>query len=520
MRKVLIFSLLTVTIIVMTTFTAVDAVEKNREQQEKDIELSSSKNITFDFSNADLKVFAGFVAKLCRKSLIGEDDLLKQKISIESQKKMNLHQVKKVFRSVLNSKGLDYRETDVYMEIFSVADSIMKVYRIKYLKSADIAKSLSSMFRMSFKVGNKSENIQITSIDSANSVMVLASNSQQLEIEKAIKKLDSRTSQVLLDIMVVEVTKTSEFGFGINYRYDGGSAAGTAQINPIGPYDHTGKTAPPTFTTSAVSSVAGFGVLEGRFSLNMQAVDQKTKIKILSQPRILAKENEKASIKIGEKQNYIKGSSSLGSESDSSGTTQTTGVNDLGLDIEITPRINKRENVIIELKLKITNVLGNYSFSNSTATDTQSGGDDSTTTNIPIVGERIINNTSSMMSGETLVIGGLLKNNKTVIRDIPPILGDIPLIGWLLSKESEATEQVELMVFITPTVIKDTEDGRVVTKMEANKLRNYDPAEKATIDQMLTGRKARSYDLFNLFDYFKDGKYRKEQDFVPEPENL
>ena len=519
MRKVFTFSLLAIAVvIIMTSFTVADAAE-NKVLQKKDKELNS-KSITFDFPNTELKVFAGFVAKLCRKSLIGEDDLLQQKITIKSQKKMDLRQVKKVFRSVLFSRGLDYRETDVYLEIFSVANSIVKVYKIKYLKSADIAKSLASMFKMSFRVGNKFENTKITSIDTANAVMVLASNNQQLEIEKSIKKLDKRTRQVLLDIMVLEVTRISDFGFGVNYSYSSENA-GTGTINPIGSLASETKY-PTTFTTSAIPSAGSFGVLDGKFSLNIQAVDRKTKIKVLSQPRITAKENEKASIKIGDKQYYVSGSSSLGGNS---GTTQTTGINDLGLDIEITPRINKIKNVIIELKLKSTNILGNYSFANSatSSSDTESGDDsdnNNNITSIPIVGERIIDNTSSVMNGETLVIGGLLKNGKTVIRHMPPFLGDIPWIGWLVSKESEASEQIELMIFITPTIIEDSKGGRIVTKKEADKLSDYDPLEKATVDQMLTGKKIKADNVFNLFDYFKDGKYRKEQNFIPEPEKL
>jgi type II secretory pathway component GspD/PulD (secretin) len=510
MGKIIKFGLLTVVIVVITIFTALNAANKthsnssgkikapskdsdeNKRQPETNTKLDLN-DITFDFPNADLKVFVRFVAKLSGKTLIGED-LLKGNITIKTQKKMNLQQVIEVFEHVLNSRGLEYIETKVYMEIIPLSDSIMKVYEIKYLKAADIAKSLTQMFRMSFRLGKKPENIQITSIAEANTVMVLAPKSQQMEIEKAIKKLDVPSKQVLLEIMIVELTKESEYGFGITYNYsqNGSTVSTTADLTQ--------------FTTKNIDSAGGFNIVDGVFKVNVQGVDKKTKVKLLSQPRIIAKENEKANIKIGEKQNYISGSSSLGP---SQGITQTTSSNDIGLDIEITPRINKMKSVILELKFQVSSVLTNYSF--------MSGG---SATDIPVVGQRIINNTSSVGSGETLVIGGLLKNNKTVARSAPPVLGDMPLVGWLLAKESELVEQIELMVFITPTVIENSKENRIAVKEETDKLRDFDPKEEAAIDQMLTGKKVKTDNVFNLFDYFRDEKYRKEQHFIPQPENL
>ena len=471
----------------------------NSKEKRKNI----GDDITFDFPNTDLKVFANFVAKLCKKTLIG-DDQLKGQITVKSPKPMSIKDVLSVFSTILNSQGLEYSMSKVYMEIIPISDSIVKVYEINYLKSADIAKSLAQMFRMSFRVGNKPENIQITSLDESNAVMVLAPKSQQIEIAKAIKELDTCNRQVLLDIMVLEVAKDSQFGFNITYSYTKNGSTATLDSGGM------------TFGTSGTTPTAGFSKLAGSdgFSVNFGGLDQNTKIKVLSQPRIMGKENEKAEIKIGEKQNYVSGSSSLGGGEDQ-GITQTTASNDIGLDIEITPRINSLKNVILELKLKTTSVLGNYSFK-----DSGGSSGSSSSTNIPIIGERTVNNTSSVLNGETLVIGGILKNQKTTIKSGPMLLNDIPYVGWLFGKDSEVTEQVELMIFITPTVIENAEENRFALDSQTKKLRNYDKEEKPVVDQMLTGKKAKTDDVFNIFDYFDDGKYRKEQSFVPQPENL
>ena len=73
---------------------------------------------------------------------------------------------------------------------------------------------------------------------------------------------------------------------------------------------------------------------------------------------------------------------------------------------------------------------------------------------IPVIGHRIINNTSVVKDGETLVIGGILDNTKKLKRNAPPVLGDIPGLGFLFAKTEEVQEQTELMIFITPTVIE------------------------------------------------------------------
>ena len=139
---------------------------------------------------------------------------------------------------------------------------------------------------------------------------------------------------------------------------------------------------------------------------------------------------------------------------------------------------------------------------------------------IPVIGHRIVNNTSVVMDGKTLVIGGLLDNKKTLVTTAPPVLGDIPGLGFLFSKTSEVTEQTELIIYIAPTVITNDQQLKNLTKSEVNKLRNYDPKTKGTIDQMLLGKKTKTDDIFNLFDYFADGNYREKQNLVPQPGNL
>ena len=129
---------------------------------------------------------------------------------------------------------------------------------------------------------------------------------------------------------------------------------------------------------------------------------------------------------------------------------------DVGLDIEITPRINSLNDVTLKLKLGITSITDYTRIISGQAKDS-SGKAEPTYNEMPEVGHRIVDNTSNVKNGEVIAIGGLLKNQKIVTRTAPPVLGDLPWIGWLFAKDSEATEQIELMILFHPllhTILK------------------------------------------------------------------
>jgi len=495
----------------------------------------AEQNFKFNFQNKPLVNFARYVAKLTDKILIGEE-LLKGNIDIISEGKLNKKEVIEIFREVLYSKNLDYIETKIQMAIIQRNNSVVKVYRLKYLKSDDLAKNLSQMFRMSFKVGNQPTNIQISSIKTANALMVLAPKEQQREIEKSIKKLDVRGKQVLLKMMILEITKRSIFGFGVDLGYNGtsitntnGTIAGlTSLTQSTPPLGGSSSVATPatTFTTATASPSGTFGYSNGGFTFNIHGVDNNTKIKLLSQPRVMATNNKKSTLKIGSKFPYIKGSASTGTSSGSGttsdggggypSTSSTVSTLDLGLELDVTPRINGAENVTLETKLTIKDKTTDIKVPNGGLRLNRA----QQTAIVWQVTNKNFTNSSNVRSGTALVIGGFIKNSKTTEIFSPPVLGSLPYVGWMFSKEDEIAEQTELIVIILPTIISNSSEGEVVVKNEANELKNYDPEEKATVQQMLSGKKGLTDDVFNIFEYYRNGKYRSEQDFIPQPINL
>jgi len=283
--------------------------------------------------------------------------------------------------------------------------------------------------------------------------------------------------------------------------------AANASVNS-GPFKVGGDTG--VFPGKLTSSNINFEYAKDDWNISVEASDQKSKINILSQPRIIAVANQKSQIIVNQKQPFANGSTTQNTGSTNPSQSTTTTTEEVGLDLTITPRINIDKDITLELELKITNISGNTSMPLGTGNDAQ-------TQSVPIIGHRNITNTSVVENGKTLIIGGLLENIKTQTTIAPPVIGSIPYIGFMFTNTTDVTSQTELMIYITPTVIENTEQLRNITKSEMSKLENYDIKNKETIKQMLTGKKGEADDTFNVFDYFSNKKYRKEQHFIPQP---
>jgi len=455
------------------------------------------KQIHFDFPNTQFVEFVRFITNLKQKILIGEE-LLKGNINISTQKSpITIKELMTLFKAVLNTRGLEYIETEFYIQVMKRSDSITKVYKLKYLKASDLAKSFSEMFRMSFRVGNTPQNIQITALDDVNSLLVLAPEVEQIEIQKSIKTLDIPVRQVLLEVMLIEITRGDKFDFGTNGKY-------------------IDKNFNIDMSNAAVKTeTVAYSFTSGNWSIGIKANDSKSSMRVLSQPSVLATDNQKAIIKIGKKQPYVNGisSTSTGGGVQSNTNSSTTATADVGIDIEITPTININKDVTLELKLTLSAIIKEVPL--------DMGWDDAKNAplsqNIPEVGHRNVISTAVIQDGKVLVIGGLIKNQKTYNKTSIPIVGEIPYIGSLFATTSEEVEQIELMIFIAPKVIEHSDQIKAYSDHAIKKLVDYDHTESKKLKTMIKGEKVKTDDTFKFYDYFNDSNYRNDQSIIQQP---
>ncbi|MCF7791062.1 MAG: hypothetical protein K9L78_01480 [Victivallales bacterium] len=470
--------------------------EKLKTNVKKD---RNKRNISFDFPKVELEEFARFVAELNKKILIGAN-LLQGKITLETPEKISLNELMEIFEAILNGNGLSYMVSEDYMQIFQKSNSEARVYKINYLKASDVAKTLSEIFRMSFRVGGVPEKVMISSLDQANSLLILAPKEKHAEIAQAIKEIDFRRRQVLMEVRVIELTHNNEFGFGgtfaMKYKATSGGMAPDAS-------SFSGKAngyAPPLGSSQPYS-----GVLynNGQFMYDLEADQNISHLKILSQPKILTSENQKAHIKVGKQQPVVNAETAIGtSQNDKPIEKTTVDWKDIGVDLKITPRINSVRDVTLDLEMKITSIIRTTTVGSWT--------------DYPVIGQRITKNSSTVRDNEMLFIGGILKDRKVTTKSSVPFFGDMPYIGWMFATTKETTEQTELIIIIIPRVIETPSDGTFVTENIKEDFLNYDKGNKKDLETMIEGKRGKFMDIFNLYNYFNDSEYRKEQPVVPQ----
>ncbi len=301
------------------------------------------------------------------------------------------------------------------------------------------------------KVGELSkDNIKILSDERTNSLILMASRSDQFTLEGIIKDMDMMLSQVLIESIIVEVSLGDDLQTGIDWiqnsmiAYDQ-AASGTK--NPILAFSGAGGGGfgtPADASTMTPSSTKGLTYYLSFFGINLDAVirmvSTDNQSKIVSSPIILTTDNTTAKITSTDKI-YVIGSTTYRSTSEG-GDVRNFEKMDVGLTLEVTPKINTNKVVM----LQISQIMS----SPGSTGEPQSGG--------IISSERSMDAAIAVRNGETIVFGGLVSNTKQRSRTKIPFLGDIPLLGRLFNFTQDTTSKKELIVFLTPYVLDTPDD--------------------------------------------------------------
>jgi general secretion pathway protein D len=183
-----------------------------------------------------------------------------------------------------------------------------------------------------------------------------------------------------------------------------------------------------------------------------------TDTNILSTPQLLAADNQKAKIVVGENRPFPTGQA----QGITGGTLVTIERKDVGVTLELTPQVLENELIRLEIKQEITAIAENVS-------QTIGSGNASVPVG-PTTTKRSMETTTVAKDGQTMVIGGLVRDNIVVNEQKIPLLGDIPLLGWIFKSENRAIEKLNLLVFLTPSLIKDELDIVELNQRKANEL--------------------------------------------------
>lgn len=304
----------------------------------------------------------------------------------------------------------------------------------------------------------KPAKLSIIANKDTNSLIITAKPDEFSEILRIIRELDIVRDQVLIEAMIVEVNVESGWGFGVDWMlgnksgihiYGGSSINSTKTPNFTLP-DWAGtkkQLAVPLGTGLQLGYVPDLSVL-GFAILNASATDSN--FNILSTPQILTVDNTEAELNVGEEI----GVPTNNRITDQNTTFQTYEYKTVGIKLKITPHITKKRRITLDLYQEVNSIIGE--------SQQLSGG----TLVPPKLGKRDIKTKVTVHDGKTIVVGGLISNKKDTSVSKVPLLGDIPVLGWLFKQKSVNYKKTNLLVFITPHIVTKQDRLESLTKQK------------------------------------------------------
>jgi general secretion pathway protein D len=313
------------------------------------------------------------------------------------------------------------------------------------------------------------KDINIVADVANNSIIIMATPQDYAKILPVIKQLDIMPLQVLIDATIAEVTLKDDLKYGIQWYLQSGNL-GVGSNTPGGTMNAANqalKIAANTLT-GGLSSLYDAGNL--KILLNAQA--NLNNVKVISSPSLMVLNNQEAKINVGDQVPLQTSSTSVplaGGGDNNATLAQSNQIQykDTGVTLEVTPRVNSNGMVIMDILQIVSGVVPQQ------INDDTSVGVTTTAT----INKKEIESTVAVKDGETLAMGGLIKTQNDNGRAGIPFLHELPGIGPLFGSTTRNENRTELVVLITPRVVKTKQDARVVTDEFKRKLTGiyYDP---------------------------------------------
>jgi general secretion pathway protein D len=295
-------------------------------------------------------------------------------------------------------------------------------------------------------------------VDETNNALVVRAYARDYRsILETIKKLDIYPRQVLIEVLLADILLTDNMELGIDFvKYmDGGKWQQTVTYGTFSGLPAAG----PGLTYSIVKE-------SERFAAQIKAAATLGRAKVLTQPNLLASNNKEAKIQIGTSEPIL---TNTYTSTGIAATPATTGYiegtieyKDIGTILTITPRIGDGGLVTMELSIEESS-LTSRELGQKTSSSTAGVATASSTFTVPAFNKTTAKTVLSIKEGQTIAIGGLIRSTKDKSYQGLPILGKIPLIGYLFGKTKRTDERRELILLLTPHIITDEIQSKTVT---------------------------------------------------------
>lgn len=277
-----------------------------------------------------------------------------------------------------------------------------------------------------------------------NALLIMATPAEYQKIESALNKLDNVPLQVLIEASIIEVNLEGDLNYGVQWflnnrvsGYDGALALGLG------------------LPTASLSSFSYTLNKDGDVRFLLRMLEAESKLNVISTPSIMVRDNQTAKISVGRQVPVRTGQTTSGVGT----TTELIQYRDTGVLLEVTPRVNSSGLVLMEINQEVSSV-----------DQTQTSSIDS-----PTINQRAIQSTVAVQSGETIVLGGLIQDDRSLGKSGVPGLYGLPVVGPLFGQTNQEANRTELLVLLTPRAVRNLQEARDVTQELRSKLRGLGP---------------------------------------------
>ncbi len=388
---------------------------------------------------------------------------IKAEIAAETIKKIIKNGDKIVIDGYNNKLSCALLENEIYFidQMIQDVDSgaakvteedVTEIIRVKYMSVDELAKILSDInlnFTGAIKVNTE-----------LKSLVVRGKKGEIEKLKKIVDRFDVEPLQVLIEARIVELTDEGIKDTGVYWKYADPRKSGNGNNFEVG----VGNTELPNGVKDGLDLKVGLINLDN-FEMYFSNLLTKTNSNLLSNPTITTMNGVKAQINIGEKLRYRLNTKSEDSSSNDNTTTEEMVEIPTGIMLEVTPVIYEDGKIKMEIMQNIEDIIG-Y-----------------TQDNLPKTATRSANTNVIVENGNTIIIGGLIKEDEIIGTTSVPILGDIPLIGELFKSKNKTKRKKNLMIFITPKILKTRDFWKNISLEElSNDMKSSDELQKEDKD--------------------------------------
>ncbi|MDR0274978.1 MAG: type II secretion system secretin GspD [Burkholderiaceae bacterium] len=287
-----------------------------------------------------------------------------------------------------------------------------------------------------------------------NTLLIYATPAEYERIEATLKRLDIQRAQVLIDASIVEVTLGDGLEYGLqwafNGRVGGGGRSGAGVVGIAG----AGTTLAADGSTPSNALTWSLRNSAGNISAVLTALASKSLIRVISSPSLMVLDNHTAAIQVGDQVPVNAGTTYYGANGDL--PTSNYQYKDTGVMLGVTPSVSAGNLVTLDINQIVTDI-------NDSVTATAGGN--------PTFMQRQIQSQVAVRSGETLVLGGLIKDTASNTKSGVPFLSAIPILGALFGDQKSTANRTELLVILTPRVLRTDDDARAVSRELRERMR-------------------------------------------------